>query len=174
MTRDSISLTVPDISAFARGLKAEMGEGAPGHQSLLNHIARAGGYRNYQHLKAIHSPVHVPEPVDGKSLGRALSWFDDVGRMTNWPTKRKTRVLCLWALWARVPAGQVFAEREISALFDTMTVFRDAAQIRRSLVEDGLLRRNLDGSNYRRVEMAPGETELALIRALSPRLSSEI
>ncbi|NVK47669.1 MAG: DUF2087 domain-containing protein [Rhodobacteraceae bacterium] len=172
MTRECISLTLPDVSAFARALKSEFGdEGAeaPGHQSLLNAIARAGGYRNFQHLKATQTGAGPVTPAEGRAVTRALARFDEAGLMTSWSTKRKVRQHCLWALWAQVPSRREFTEREISALFDSMTAFRDPAQIRRSLIEDGLLERNLDGSIYRRLEAEPDETAKAVIRAVKRR-----
>lgn len=169
MTRDVISLTLPDVSAFARALKSELGDAAPPHQSVLNTIARAGGYRNFQHLKATQAGAAPIQAAEGRAVSRALSRFDETGRLTAWPTKRKVRQHGLWALWAQLPPRHVFSEREISDLFDTMTTFRDAAQIRRSLIEDGLLERNRDGSRYIRLEVRPDETALALIRAVMRR-----
>ncbi|WP_417247777.1 DUF2087 domain-containing protein [Celeribacter sp.] len=169
MTRDAISLTLPDVSAFARTLKADLGEAAPPHQSLLNAIARAGGYRNFQHLRAAQGPAETATPPEGRAVTRAMARFDAEGRMTSWSTKRKVRQLCLWALWAQLPPRRDFSEREISALFDTMTTFRDAAQIRRSLVEDGLLTRTRDGSVYSRCEVEPDVTAREVIRAVAAR-----
>lgn len=168
MTREVISLTLPDVSAFARQLRADLGADAPGHQSLMNAIARAGGYRNFQHLKATQADTPAG-PVDGRALSRALEWFDADGRMTNWPAKRKIRALCLWVIWAQIPPRTEFTERTISDHLNSLTTFRDAAQIRRSLVEDGVLRRNPDGSCYQRCEKSPDATAQALIRTILAR-----
>jgi len=166
MTRDTISLTLPDLSAFARTLRGQLGDEAPGHQSLLNMLARAGGYRNYQHLRATQEgPV---TPADGAAVSRALGWFDAQGRLTGWPAKRSVRQLCLWALWAQLPPGR-YDEREISALIEPMMAFRDPAQVRRSLVEDGQLARNRDGTGYRRQPAHPDATAQAVIAAVTRR-----
>lgn len=173
MTRERISLTIPDVSAFARTLKSnfdeDLGEASPGHQTLLNAIARAGGYRNFQHLKATHGPADPVEPPETRALTRAMARFDEDGLLTDWPSKRKTRQHCLWALWAQVPPRKTMSEKEISALFDTMMCYRDAAQVRRSLVEDKLLIRNRDGSQYTRVEATPDATSREVIRAVKAR-----
>lgn len=181
MTRETIFLTLPDVSAFARTLKSDLGTtsgdaapssgplSAPSHQSLLNAIARAGGYRNFQHLKATQTGSDPVAPAEGRVVTRALLRFDAQGLMTSWSTKRKLRQYCLWALWAQVPSRTAFSEREISDLFDTMTMFRDAAQIRRSLIEDGRMDRNRDGSRYMRVEARPDETALAVIKEIRRR-----
>ena len=172
MSRDPIALTLTDVSSFARALGAELGDAAPGHQSLLNLIARAGGYRNFQHLRATQSPAAPAAPADGRAVSRALARFDAAGRMTGWSTRRKTRQLCLWALWAQLPSGEIGNEAAVSARFDAMTTFRDAAQIRRSLVEDGLVARNRDGSLYRRLAATPDETARAVIRGVALRVKA--
>ena len=169
MTREPISLTLPDVSAFARALKSDLGAEAVPHQTLLNAIARAGGYRNFQHLSAAQGGAAPIETPEGRAVTRALARFDEAGLMASWSTKRKVRQTCLWALWAQVPARTVFTERQISDLFDTMTTFRDPAQIRRSLIEDGLLTRTLDGSQYTRVEVTPDVTAREVIRAVNKR-----
>lgn len=51
MTRTAISLRIPDLSDFARSLAREF-EDPPGHLTLLNKLARAAGFRNFQHLRA--------------------------------------------------------------------------------------------------------------------------
>ena len=51
MTRDVISLQIDDLSHFARSLRAGLAN-PPSHLEMLGHIARAAGYRNYQHLRA--------------------------------------------------------------------------------------------------------------------------
>jgi Uncharacterized protein conserved in bacteria (DUF2087). len=175
MTREVLSLTLPDVSAFARALKADLDDAAqspPGHQTLLNAIARAGGYRNFQHLKATQTGTGPVEPVEGRAVSRALARFTPEGLLESWSTKRKVRQHCLWALWAQVPPRTEFTERTISELFDSMTVFRDPAQIRRSLIEDGLLERNRDGSCYIRLESRPDVTAQAVIREVTRRRSA--
>ena len=101
-------------------------------------------------------------------MTRALGWFDAQGRLTGWPAKRSVRQLCLWALWAQLPPGR-YDEREISALIEPMMAFRDPAQVRRSLVEDGQLKRNRDGTGYQRQPARPDATAQAVIAAVTRR-----
>ena len=169
MTRDQLSLTLPDVSAFARSLRASLGEAAPSHQALLNLVARAGGFRNHQHLRAVQRGAPPVAPVDGEALRRALARFEAEGRLLSWSSRRKIRELCLWPIWAALPPRALLSERQIGAQIDALTVFRDAAQVRRSLIEDGRLTRKPDGSAYRRLERAPDPTALALIRAVAAR-----
>lgn len=159
-----ISLTITDLSAFARALRAAAPAPGDGHQAWLNHIARAAGFRNFQHLSALRRDADPPP--DPEAVARAQRAFDAQGRLHRWPGRRAVRDLCLWAVWARLPAGRIWDEREVSALIDRVTALGDAAQIRRSLVECGLMTRNPGGSGYARVERRPPPEALALIAAL--------
>ncbi len=167
MTRQPIALVIPDMSAFARALRAEAPADDPGHQAWLNRIARAAGYRNFQHLSALRRGAEPP--ADPARVARALRWFDAQGRFARWPARQAVRDLCLWAVWARLPPATEWHEREASALLDAATALNDAAQIRRSLVETGLLTRNRDGTGYRRIERRPPPEARALIAAVGGR-----
>lgn len=54
-------------------------------------------------------------------------------------------------------------ERQISVKIDALSSLKDAAQIRRSMIEHKLLRRNRDGSCYIREERAPTAEARVLI-----------
>ncbi|WP_299933107.1 DUF2087 domain-containing protein [uncultured Pelagimonas sp.] len=164
MTRETISLEIKDLKQFAKALRAEL-PNTPSHVETLGLVARAAGYRNFQHLRAQNTPKPV---ADDKLVARALEHFDDKGQLKRWPGKTRIQGLCLWVLWARLPARQTLTERDISGLIDAMTLFRDAAQIRRGMIEHAMLTRNLDGSAYERVEQLPPPEALALIAKLAP------
>ncbi|HSW25747.1 MAG TPA: DUF2087 domain-containing protein, partial [Burkholderiaceae bacterium] len=99
MTRSVIPLNAPDLSGFARQLRRTLAEHIaqhaelPGHQAMLNHIARAAGHRNLQALQA-SSPrarpgpaVTAPQPALSAAAAKALGSFDRWGRMSRWPHK---------------------------------------------------------------------------------------
>lgn len=169
MPRDAIPLHIEDVSAFARGMRSQLSE-APSHQSMLNAVARASGYRNFQHLKAVHGWRETqPEgPPDMVRVRKAAARFDAEGHFTGWPMKRSLRLLCLWPIWARLDPKAVLSEREISSDIHALCTFRDAAGIRREMVGEGMLRRNRDGSAYARVNRRPDPTQRALIRLVVP------
>ncbi|PTW50672.1 DUF2087 domain-containing protein [Rhodovulum kholense] len=182
MTRPSIPLAIEDISAFSRALAHQLraAEAAPSHLSLMNMLARAGGFRNFQHLRADRlaedrltdaapAPVPDPAPVDHRRIERTLTHFDENGRLVRWPSRRAMQVLCLWALWARLPAGQTWTERQVNERLNAWHLFGDAALLRRDLFETGLVTRQRDGSDYRRIEQAPPPEPRALIRLLAQR-----
>ena len=70
-----------------------------------------------------------------------------------------------WFLWSKISADRLFGEQQISDYLDTLHLFGDPALLRRDLVDLGLMRRNRDGSDYRRVEKEP-PPELALLLRL--------
>lgn len=175
MARDAIAFHVNDLSAFARALRKGLTEEGklPGHLGLLNHIARAGGFRNLQHLKArsVATPEGGagPEPVDEKRLVQALRSFDAEGRMIRWPAKTQIQGLCLWALWSHLPARRDMTEAEVNIVVDRWHTFGDRALLRRSLIDHGLARRNVDGTGWRRIEGVPPAEARALMRDVSRR-----
>lgn len=178
MSRQAISFEIEDLSAFARTLGRQL-QGAketPSHLSLLNMLARAGGYRNFQHLRAEGAARQLPvaaadEAFDPRPVERAFIQFDATGLLVRFPAKRSLQMLCLWALWARLPRGEVMTERRINELLNAAHGFEDPAMLRRDMVALGLLTRNADGSDYRRVERHPPPAARELIRRLTPRAS---
>ena len=181
MSRPHIPLPIQDLSTFSRALARQLSAGAdagqvPSHLALMNMLARAGGYRNFQHLRAVQAaegrlarPPEPEAPVDLRLVEKALPHFDDQGRLLRWPGRRQVRSLCLQVLWARLPAGQAMTEAQVNALLGPAHAFGDVAQLRRSLVEDGRLTRRRDGSDYRRAGGAPSPEGRALIRLVEAR-----
>ena len=168
MSRDLISLSIPDLSGFAKILRADLAElqEIPGHLTLLGLIARAAGYRNYQELKARSAPVPAP---DLKRLQKALRCFDATGRMQQWPAQTATQGLCLWVFWANLPSRRDLTEGQVNAVLQKGSSFGDHVLLRRSLIDHGLVSRLQDGSVYRRIEQVPPPAALGLIHAIAQR-----
>lgn len=175
MSRTQFPLVVGDVSAFARSLGRQLEEleRSPGHVELLNLLARAGGFRNFQHFRAqqearlkLGETRPSPEPVDFAKVRRLLRFFGQDGRLSRWPKKHSHQGLCLWALWARIPARKDFTEREISALLEGQHAFGDYALLRRELFDRGLVDRTPDGRQYRRLERRPPAEAVVLISQL--------
>ncbi len=167
--REETSLYIADLSDFARNLRRDLTEAetAPSHLALMGLIAKAAGYRNYQHLKA---EAPAPEPVTGKSFDRALRVFDQAGRMQHWPGATHVQGLCLWVFWDRMPPRQGLTEPEVNAILRAGHLFGDHVLLRRSLIDHRLVTRAVDGSVYRRIEQAPPPEARALIRAVRDRV----
>lgn len=179
MTRLPIPLSIPDLSAFARQLAGALRTSGPvrhGHVEWLNHLARAAGFRNFQHLRAastaqvrLDAPDAPPPLLDHAQVEKTLRHFDAGGRLARWPARRSQQILALWALWSLLPARTVLHERTLSALLGPLHGFADAALLRRDMVGLGLLSRTADGTVYRRCEAAPPPEARDLIRRLSAR-----
>lgn len=178
MSRTPLPFAVTDLSAFARALAGELSDhdGRPGHVELLNMLARAGGFRNYQHLHAqaetldgLATPAPAAVPVDTVRLARIARYFDDDGRLVRWPGKANHRTDCLWVLWSRLPARTSMHEREVNARLAAEHLFGDHALLRRELVDGGWMTRTVDGRDYRRLEKAPPAEAIALVRLLAAR-----
>jgi len=176
MTKDSLVLPVADLSSFTRTLARQLAPTAPSHLALMNMLARAAGFRNLQHLRAAQmagaklAETPAPEAVDHTLVTRALAKFDETGILRQWPARRAVQILCLWALWARLPRGGSMTERQISAALNTLHHFGDAAILRRDMVALGLLCRTIDGSDYHRLENRPPPEARALIHHLTSRI----
>jgi hypothetical protein len=174
MSRVVLPYAVNDISALAKSMSRELAaaDGKPGHVQLLNMLARAAGFRNYQHFRAGAETTGAPRPAPPPALDQALvertaRCFDAEGRLLRWPARDAQARLALWALWARLEAGRVYDESQISALLKTLHVFGDHALLRRALVDYGLVARTPDCRQYRRIEQAPPAEAVALIRRIA-------
>eukprot|EP01035_Chromulina_nebulosa_P014682 gene14682-19428_t len=107
MSREIFAYQAPDLSALARILKREIDARPekPGHVEILNMLARAAGFRNYQHLKAsrdakerLANPVKPePEPeVDYRRVELTARCFGGTDVLVRWPGKFNQQQLALW------------------------------------------------------------------------------
>ncbi|HEY6353626.1 MAG TPA: DUF2087 domain-containing protein [Burkholderiaceae bacterium] len=182
MTRSVISLNVPDLSGFARQLRRTLAEylaehpELPGHQTLLNHIARAAGHRNLQVLQAQvkRAPAADLAPPEAPALSaaaaKALGSFDRWGRMSRWPHKHSVQRLALWVMWMQFEARRVYTEREVNAVLKAWHTWGDHVTLRRELINDHLLTRKSDGSQYRKLPARPSDEARSLMTAWRARL----
>lgn len=182
MPRSIFSIDIADLSTFAKSLREQIGrlDRQPSHVEMLNLLSRAAGFRNFQHLRAARTPPVAsgsPPPQtrletmpanEGRVLKTART-FDAAGRLVQWPARRSQQELCLWYLWARIPAGRSFSEREFSSFLDGLHLFGDAAMLRRDMAGLRLIRRNRDGSDYQRIEQKPPPELPLLLRIVSDR-----
>jgi hypothetical protein len=175
MTRIQVPLYTADLSSFAKSLSEQLGAAAhpPGHQALLNMLARAAGHRNLQSLRPARATVQpapeAPAPASEPSLSvaarKALTQFDSRGRLARWPHKYSVQRLAIWVLWTRFDARRVYTEREVNDVLKAWHAFGDHATLRRELVEMKLLARKSDCSAYRKLAARPTDEVRALIQA---------
>jgi hypothetical protein len=181
MTRIAVPMTVPDLSLFARSLARSLAEhqashGAPpSHQSFLNQIARAAGHRNLQALRtqrplpSAAPPERAPAPALSATARKALTQFDDQGRLMRWPNKYSVQRLAMWVLWMQFEHRRVYSEREVNRVLNAWHTFGDYATLRRELINDRLLTRKADGSEYRKLPARPDAEVRALLAAWRAR-----
>ncbi len=153
MSRMHLPFVASDISELTRHLRAELRDikRPPSHVELLNMLARAVGFRNFQHYRAdaaararLEAPPEPAPPVDHAAIARLARNFDDRGRLARWPSKQSQQ----------------------------QHTFGDHALLRRELCNYGLVERPIDGSAYERVEKKPPPEAAALIRVLRQRTRS--
>ncbi|MEL6570377.1 MAG: DUF2087 domain-containing protein [Pseudomonadota bacterium] len=163
MTREPISLTIVDVSEFSKSLRnhLHLTEAVPNHTGMLNLIARAAGFQNFQHLKATPRSTETPDTVT-----RALRVFDERHRMIRWPNRTALQGLCLWVIWHAVPKSVDLTEAEINAIITAHHTFGDHALLRRVMIEHRQLERTTDGRVYRRCETTPPPDAVLLFRSL--------
>ncbi|MGV3489775.1 MAG: DUF2087 domain-containing protein [Devosia sp.] len=164
MPRTAIPLQVDDLSPFAKTLRQSLAtyDGVPSHVELLNFLAKAAGFQNFQHLRADAEAAdrlraaEDPGPrADLALVTKTARYFDDAGVLTSWPSRFAHQTLSQWVFWSRIPRGEVFSERQISDLIRDWHGFGDHAIIRRAMVDAKMIERKQNGREYRRIEQVP-------------------
>jgi len=181
MPREAVSFVVPDLSAFARSLARALTEREdakqPGHVEMLNLIARAAGHRNVQALQAsLRAPAaplanedrEPPAPLTDNAR-RTLKQFDSRGGLVRLPSKYSILKLALWVLWTRFDSRRVYTEKEVNAVLIGANAFGDHVTLRRELIEQHLLARKSDCSEYRKLPARPDAEVRALLAAWRAR-----
>lgn len=177
MPRESFPFVVDDLSTFAKSLRAQLlkyeSSQPPGHQTLLNMLARAAGHRNLQTLQArppAPPPVAAPAAAEHSDIvRRTLRLFDERGRLTRLPVKRSLQLMALWGLWMRFDGKRPYREREVNQILTAWHCFGDYCTLRRDLVTQKLMARTADSSVYTKLPARPDADAMALMRALRER-----
>lgn len=180
MSKTPLPLRVDDMTSFTRALSRQLGETSPSHLKLMNMVARAAGFQNVQHMRSASAAAqrlrNPPDDgiADARAVERALHQFDEQGILLRWPSRRAAQTLALWALWAVLPANTSLSERSLNAILDREHHFEDPATLRRTMISCGLLTRQKDGTDYRRIEQKPPVEAKAVIAALGARRQTRL
>jgi len=75
-------------------------------------------------------------------------FLDEDGRIKNLPMKHAKRSAVLSCLSQKFEDNRSYTEKEVNSICDTWHTFNDYFILRRSLVDEGLLKRKSDGSCY--------------------------
>lgn len=79
---------------------------------------------------------------------RLGNFLDAQGRLKQWPVKRALQRAAVAYLIAKFERSRRYSEPEVNDILDTWAPFRDAALLRRTLIEEHLLERTADGREY--------------------------
>lgn len=190
-TNATVPFSVNDISSLAKSLRASLEETPlPSQVQMLNWLAKAAGFQNYQSLKARHekaahdtSPTFVQvteapaaatsaavelEPLSAHAA-KALTQFDERGRLHKWPHKFAVQRIAMWGLWLRFDAKKRFDEKEVNSVLKAWHTYGDHVTLRRELVNMQLLARKSDCSEYWKVAQQPNAEVKVFLRALRER-----
>lgn len=178
----AIPFYVDNLSALAKSLREQLTPFAqaatlPSHVQLLNWLARAAGHRNYQALRAAATLQPVSPPANAlpaaafdasltAHASKALTQFDERGRLSRWPHKYAVQRVAMWALWQRFDARRTYTEREVNVVLNTWATYGDHATLRRELINMKLLGRKPDCSEYWKEPVRASDEVRAFLRAL--------
>ena len=87
-------------------------------------------------------------PSPAEAARRLGHWLDAQGHLTQWPTRRILQRYAVFYLVAKFERGRSYSEPEVNEILDTWAPFRDAALLRRTMIEEHLLERTSDGRGY--------------------------
>jgi hypothetical protein len=184
MSKETLSLRIPDLSGFVRSLSRELAARhlekpqPPGHVETLNLVARAVGQRNAQALRASLRAAPVPTEEDDVPLPmsdnarKALAQFDNKGRLMRWPVKLSVQRLAMWVLWTRFEAKRQYTEAEVNTILKSANLFFDHVTLRRELINHKLLARESDCSAYWKLPARPDDDTRALLTAWRARVKA--
>lgn len=175
MSRMLTPLWVNDVSSFSKNLKSYLderqrdGKTHPGHVELLNLIARAAGWRNYQALKAV-PPIPTKPALEAHELTatarKTLQQFDAFGRLVRLPNKLSVQQMAMWWMWTHFTARRKYTEQEVNRILNAHHTFGDQATLRRELVNMKLLGRKSDCSEYWKEPMRPNAEVQGFLQAM--------
>ncbi len=169
MSRDLIPLQITDLSGFASQLRKQLTQNdeLPGHLAFLGMIARAAGFRNYQHLQSQADRSRPLSKDAARKLERALRVFSKDAKMSHWPAATAIQGLCLWPIWFDLERGAELAESQVNNAIKSRIEFEDYPLVRRSLIVHKFMTRTKDGKVYTRLSITPPPEVILLIKSLS-------
>ena len=80
---------------------------------------------------------------------------DQEGRLTQFPAKRRNKLISLYYLATKFEADIIYNEKQINEIIEAHHTFQDKWLLRRELINTGLLCRLTDGSRYWLSKEAP-------------------
>jgi hypothetical protein len=89
--------------------------------------------------------------VYSKGLEGIGRFLDADQKLSAWPSKSSDKYAALEYLATKFEFRQTYSEHEVNEVLKKWHVFHDWPLLRRELIEQGLMTRNRDGSEYQRI-----------------------
>lgn len=162
MSRKNIAFACADISTLAKSLRKQLMscDSFPSQVEMLNILAKANGYTNYQHLRdeALEAESAVSR-LDVAIPQKLRPFMTEDYILHAWPAKYSIQTLSLWFFACRFQYQKRYSEREINEIISRFidVEFGDFARIRRELCNLKMLKRTDDGRDYWRASTTPPE-----------------
>ncbi len=83
-----------------------------------------------------------------KYLKKIGFYYDEAGRLTQYPTKRPLRDIVLSQIAEQFDPGADYTEKQVNAIIASQIAFSDIELIRRELYDGGYVDRLRDGTKY--------------------------
>lgn len=86
-------------------------------------------------------------------LKKLKGYYDETGRLVQYPSKRPMRILALGKIADQLEAERKYTEKEINDIIRANIVFGDIELVRREMFQYRLVDRTRDGFAYWKAEM---------------------
>ncbi|MEA4863299.1 MAG: DUF2087 domain-containing protein [Victivallaceae bacterium] len=112
-------------------------------QKIQHLTAVERGFKSWAELLRHTIPLTCPPELRG--------FVGADGRLKAWPGKMSRQIAFLRIITERIKPGIVYTESQFNTILNCYHCFNDPARLRRDMLDLGLITRNPDGSNYRRL-----------------------
>jgi hypothetical protein len=76
-------------------------------------------------------------------------FLNSEGQISVWPKKHADKQLILLYLIDKFSVERVYSEKEVNEVLNKWHTFQDWPLLRRALIDSGLMRRDIEGREYR-------------------------
>ena len=97
-------------------------------------------------------------------VGELKNFLDGDGRLRQYPSKYKLKVMALFYLSSKFEPGRRYTEKEVNEVLNQWHTFSDWSMLRRDLYDREFFGRNVDGSEYwlEEKQPSPGSFDIGL------------
>lgn len=110
-------------------------------QKIQHIIAVENGFKSWAEVVRHTTPLEYPKALH--------AFLGEDHRLKSWPAKRSKQLEFLRLVAGRIRAGMIYSEPQFNSVLNCYHSFNDPARLRRDLLGMGIIRREIDGSQYR-------------------------